>query len=78
MSRNQIADRLARGVREARKSSQPASQAKSTPAKSTPRKSAGKRPAVSQPVRSEQSSSTPTMTLDRPWENLHPARIWPD
>ncbi len=79
MSRDQIADRLARGVREARKSSQPPSPAKSTPTRSAPRKAAGKQPAVSQPARSEKSSSsTPTPTLDRPWDNLHPARIWPD
>lgn len=26
----------------------------------------------------EQGDQTPPASLDRPWENLHPKRIWPD
>jgi len=26
----------------------------------------------------KQSDQSPPASLDRPWENLHPARIWPD
>ena len=26
----------------------------------------------------KQSDQLPTASLDRPWDNLHPARIWPD
>lgn len=47
------------------------------------------RPAVTAPERprppaaqtdgyARQSDQSPPASLDRPWENLHPARIWPD
>jgi len=26
----------------------------------------------------QQSDQSPPASLDRPWDNLHPARIWPD
>jgi len=26
----------------------------------------------------QQSDQSPPESLDRPWDNLHPARIWPD
>lgn len=26
----------------------------------------------------QQSDQLPPASLDRPWDNLHPARIWPD
>lgn len=74
MSRdNRIADRLARGVRAARKPA-PA-ETPPAPAQPAASKPAGGRAAKAKTVAADQP---PASTLDRPWDHLHPARIWPD
>ncbi len=79
MSRdNRIADRLARGVRAARKTApaeSPPTAAKPAAAKPAAAKPAGGRAAKTKAPATEQS---PASTLDWPWDHLHPARIWPD
>ncbi len=63
MSKKTLGNKLAQGVRQARQPA-PAAAKKITP--STPPRSAAK-------VR-----QSPASTLDSPWTNLHPERIWPD
>ena len=67
MTKNAMADKLAQGVRRARDSK---------PAKSP--KSAPSRPAPAATGFARQSDQSPPASLDRPWVNLHPERIWPD
>lgn len=38
----------------------------------------GARPAPGGRRFADQGDQTPPASLDRPWENLHPKRIWPD
>ena len=94
MSDNDLSSKLAKGMRRAKEpapgSTTPAA---STPAASAPhapaatpsaavqshvRGTAGATPRAGGKRFAEQSDQAPPASLDRPWENLHPKRIWPD
>ncbi len=66
MTKKDLAGKLAQGVRRAMQPS-------SAPAAVTPNPVA---PGAAGATR--QASQPPRACLDRPWENLHPERIWPD
>lgn len=68
MTKKDMSDKLLGAVRAAK------AQSGTTPAAQL--KSARPLPGVSGGVRP--SASTPLPSLDDPWENLHPERIWPD
>lgn len=71
MKKRHTADKLAAGVRQARRSLPAAALDSSRePAAVLPE------PPVSRFAR--QSDQSPPASLDRPWANLHPERIWPD
>lgn len=74
MSENDFTGKLAAGLRRTRQSSPPASNA-GTPlshASATgDRGASGARYA-------RQGDQSPPASLDSPWDNLHPERIWPD
>lgn len=65
---NQMADRLVRGVRNAKGSTVSKQPSKPAPRKSAPRKSAPGKPATGK------TTTGKTATRDE----LHPERIWPD
>lgn len=86
MSKKKIGSKLADGLRRARE--KPAAPALAAPA---PGPSAPPAPAPvarsSVPASAprsgakgfaRQADQSPPASLDRPWDNLHPARIWPD
>lgn len=87
MSDNDLSSKLAKGMRRAKEPGAGTTPAvPGTPAAAsnvaqqahTPR-DAGARPRQSAGRRfAEQGDQTPPASLDRPWENLHPKRIWPD
>ena len=70
MTKKDFAAKLAKGVHRARQS--PAANA------------AGAAPVAPEPLpvqasrAARQADLSPSPTLDRPWDNLHPQRIWPD
>ena len=70
MTKKDFAAKLATGVRRGRQS--PAASA------------AGAAPVAPEPLpvqpsrAARQADLSPSPTLDRPWDNLHPQRIWPD
>lgn len=65
MTKKDIAARLAESLRQARQPSAPP-----TPAPL---------PGGTPPARfARQADQSPPASLDRPWDNLHPERIWPD
>lgn len=68
MSEKDFAGKLAAGLRRARQPA-PGAQASSAPAAA---------PATPASRVARQSDQSPPASLDRPWDNLHPARIWPD
>ena len=67
MTKKDFAAKLSEGVRRARHS--PATNAGS-PAPAAPKPQSARVVVSPDPSRSS--------TLDRPWDNLHPERIWPD
>ena len=67
MTKKNFAAKLAAGVRRARQSPT-ASAAGAAPEPLPVQASRAARPA----------NLSPSPTLDRPWDNLHPQRIWPD
>ena len=67
MKKKDFAAKLAAGVRQARHFTPPTA--------STDATSAG---SGRQSRFARQADQTPPPSLDRPWENLHPERIWPD
>ena len=87
MSDNDLAAKLARGMRRAKHPSAP------EPAVSGPiaaSSSVARERALDQDAHAndtpsrraerfaDQTDQAPRASLDRPWENLHPKRIWPD
>jgi hypothetical protein len=66
MTKKDLAGKLAQGVRRAKQPS-------SVPAAVTPNPVT---PGAAGAAR--QAGQSPRACLDRPWENLHPERIWPD
>lgn len=72
-SSKKISDRLVQSVREARKTS--GKQASTSGAKSVRPTPASRSPAVRPAAEFIQS---PSENLDQPWQDLHPARVWPD
>ena len=70
MTKKDFAAKLAAGVRRARQSPA-ASASNAAPAAPEPLPVQASRAA-------RQADLSPSPTLDRPWDNLHPQRIWPD
>ena len=73
-----MSSKLAKSLRQAR-AQRPAMKPKTVKAKKT---SSPARRAPAAAARSQrfarQSDQSPPLSLDRPWANLHPERIWPD
>jgi hypothetical protein len=73
-----MSDKLAAGIRQARRRTAgdggetPRPPARDKVAAAAPR---GDSP---RPTFARQSDQSPPPSLDDPWENLHPERIWPD
>ena len=67
MTKKDFAAKLAAGVRRARQS--PAASASNAAPEPLP---------VQTSRAARQADLSPSPTLDRPWDNLHPQRIWPD
>lgn len=67
MTKKDFAGKLAAGMRRARQSPSPA------PAAITPANAAPGAPRFAR-----QADQSPRASLDCPWDNLHPERIWPD
>lgn len=93
MSDNDLSSKLAKGMRRAKEPTPatvttPATAPRTTPAippaasnvaaQSQARAPSGTRPRVGDKRFAEQGDQAPPASLDRPWENLHPRRIWPD
>ena len=85
MSDNDLSSKLAKGMRRAKEPGTGGT----TPAGHPPAASnvaiqpdakapAGTRPRTSGKRFAEQGDQAPPASLDRPWDNLHPKRIWPD
>ena len=85
MSDNDLASKLARGMRRAKHPSAPET-APSGPiaaSSSVARERALEQDAHVTPSHdgerfADQTDQAPQASLDRPWANLHPKRIWPD
>lgn len=69
MKTQDMADKLAEGVRQAKRS-------RTADAPDPAREPMTVPPPVLRFAR--QSDQSPPASLDRPWANLHPERIWPD
>lgn len=67
MSKKDLAAKLAQGVRQARQ--RPVAERLTEAAPVLPTLVTGY---------ARQADQSPAPSLDRPWENLHPERIWPD
>lgn len=91
MSDNDLASKLARGMRRAKQPTPPDTHAAAPVAASSSvareRALADEAPATagtynrpSRPAErfADQTDQVPPASLDQPWENLHPKRIWPD
>lgn len=87
MSDNDLASKLARGMRRAKHPSVPETPPSGPIAASSSvaRERALEQDASANDVAShqaerfaDQTDQAPRASLDRPWENLHPKRIWPD
>lgn len=87
MSDNDLASKLARGMRRAKHPSAP----ETAPSGATAASSSVARgrvleqdanandiPSHQAERFADQTDQAPRASLDRPWENLHPKRIWPD
>ena len=70
MTKKNFAAKLANGARRA-KQSPAASAARAAPVAPKPLPVQASRAA-------RQADLSPSPTLDRPWDNLHPQRVWPD
>lgn len=78
MTKQDIAGKLAQGVRRAMQSSSAEPDA-GTPVGGAPSPSTSFVSATASASRfARQTDQSPPASLDRPWDNLHPARIWPD
>lgn len=73
MSENDLAGKLAAGLRRARQTLPDAAPATTpTPVARTVH------PAPPPPRFAQQGDQSPPASLDQPWVNLHPERVWPD
>ncbi|MFP5350563.1 MAG: hypothetical protein ACLGHO_12060 [Gammaproteobacteria bacterium] len=87
MSDNDLASKLARGMRRAKHPSAPETPPSGPIAASS---SVARERVLEQDANpngtssrraerfADQTDQAPRASLDRPWENLHPKRIWPD
>lgn len=85
MSEHDLSAKLAQGMRRAKHPSSPETTVSGPIAASS---SVARERALAQDVNdtpspqterfADQSDQAPRASLDRPWENLHPKRIWPD
>ena len=66
MTKKDFASKLAAGIRQAKGQSSPAPENKSAA------------PSAPAPKFARQANQSPPASLDDPWKNLHPQRIWPD
>mgnify|MGYP000203293261 CR=1 FL=1 len=87
MSDNDLSSKLAKGMRRAKDPAAPsgavtpAAPTSNKPSTSVADQGHPKGRPRSQPAAgrfAEQNDQAPPASLDRPWENLHPKRIWPD
>lgn len=98
MSDNDLASKLAKGMRRAKDPAAASVPAADKPVPSSPgthsgassvpvaastvasqvHKRTGSAPRAGAARFAEQGDQSPPASLDRPWENLHPKRIWPD
>jgi hypothetical protein len=79
-----MGSKLADSLRQVR-GEKPATPEPALPPTASAEKRAASRPEPPHPPRvagsakfAQQSDQSPPASLDRPWDNLHPARIWPD
>jgi hypothetical protein len=72
MTEKDFAGKLAASLRRARQS------APAAPAADAPLAAGSPSRVVSRARFARQSDQSPPASLDRPWDNLHPERIWPD
>jgi len=84
MTNKKMGSKLADSLRQVR------GEKTATPEPASPSTASVERPVVSRPEPTpatrvaasakfaQQSDQSPPASLDRPWDNLHPARIWPD
>lgn len=73
MKKKGFAEKLAAGVRQARQLAPAPPATKPAPPARRSAPAAPRRPAFAR-----QEDQAPPASLDRPWDNLHPRRIWPD
>ena len=87
MSDNDLASKLARGMRRAKQPSstdsdtlpvEPVAASSSLARERALAQDMDHRAAHAAERFADQTDQAPRASLDRPWENLHPKRIWPD